>query len=208
MFTGIVQSMGRLSASEQIGGDRRLVLACDPAWLEGARIGDSIAVSGVCLTVVEYDADSFSADVSNETLGATSLGRLEPGARVNLEKALALGQSLDGHLVSGHVDAPSEVLERYDDARSVRLSIALPESIARYVAPKGSVTVDGVSLTVNEVGADRFGVNIVPHTRDVTVIGDYRVGTPVNLEVDLIARYVARLLEQGGGALLAARETK
>jgi riboflavin synthase len=157
-------------------------------------VGDSIAVNGVCLTAVELPGDGFVADVSRETLSLTGLGQLEPGGRVNLEKALTLATRLGGHLVSGHVDGLGKVVERHDDARSVRFAIDAPPELARYIAHKGSITVDGVSLTVNAVDGRRFELNIVPHTLQETIMGDYAAGRRVNLEVDLVARNLERLL--------------
>ena len=194
MFTGIIEKLGALESRREAGGDVRLTISAEPDWLAGVAIGDSIAINGVCLTVVEFDAGSFALDVSNETLACTNLGALEDGAALNLEKALRASDPLGGHLVSGHVDAVTEVLGREPDGRSERLWFAIPPGLEKFIAPKGSICVDGISLTVNEVESDRFGVNIIPHTSDVTVAGSYQAGTQVNLEVDLIARYVARVL--------------
>lgn len=196
MFTGIIQVVGSVVAAEPRGGDLQLRIEAASDWLAGTRSGDSIAVNGVCLTVTGLQATGFAADVSRETLACTGLGSLAAGDRVNLEQALAAGDKLGGHLVSGHVDAVTTVLGRSADARSVRFQFGLPERLAQFVAVKGNICVDGTSLTVNEVEADRFGVNIVPHTLQQTIIGDYRAGTRVNLEVDLIARYVSRVLSQ------------
>lgn len=194
MFTGIIQAVGRIAALEARGGDVRLRIGCGGLDLADAAVGDSIAVNGVCLTAVELGGGGFAADVSRETLSRTTLGDLAAGGRVNLEKALTLATPLGGHLVSGHVDGLGEVVERRDDARSVRLRIRAPAGLARYIAPKGSICVDGTSLTVNAVEGALFDLNIVPHTLQQTIIGDYAPGTRVNLEVDLIARYLERLL--------------
>jgi riboflavin synthase len=194
MFTGIVQSMGQVLSVEKRGGDGRLTFRA-PAFFGGSALGDSIAVSGVCLTAVTLDADHFGADVSAETLALTTAGRWQPGTAVNLERALTPVTPLGGHLVSGHVDAVGHLRSRADDARSVRLSFEAPPELARYIARKGSICIDGVSLTVNEVEGARFGVNIVPHTLAQTTLGTLQAGDPVNLEVDLIARYLERLLE-------------
>jgi len=194
MFTGIIQAIGAIQRLDPRGGDVRLGIATGKLDMAGTRIGDSIAVNGVCLTAVELGASAFAADVSRETLSLTTLGDLKPGSPVNLEKALTLSTPLGGHLVSGHVDGVGRVLERHDDARSVRLGIEAPAELARYIAPKGSICVDGTSLTVNRVEGRRFDLNIVPHTLVETVIGGYAPGTRVNLEVDLIARYLERLL--------------
>jgi riboflavin synthase len=162
--------------------------------MEGVVLGDSIAVNGVCLTAVVLDGPAFSADVSRETLSLTTLGDLKSGSRVNLEKALTLSTPLGGHLVSGHVDGIGEVLERRQDARSWRFHIRAPAELARYIAQKGSICVDGISLTVNQVAGSVFEINIVPHTIEETIIGGYQAGTRVNLEVDLVARYLERLI--------------
>jgi len=195
MFTGIVQDVGQIVTLERRGGDVRLRVAVDRLSLATARAGDSIAVSGVCLTALDLDAKSFSADVSNETLSLTTLGALEVGSRVNLEPALKAGEALGGHLVSGHVDGLGEVLDIYEDARSVRMRFGCPPSLAKYFARKGSVAIDGVSLTINDVGAAEFSVNLIPHTQAVTTLGEFRPGRRVNLEVDQVARYVERLLD-------------
>lgn len=197
MFTGIVQDMGRIVALEPRAGDVRLRVAVERLPLDAVRSGDSIAVSGVCLTVVEHDAGSFAADVSNETLSLTTLGDLAPGSLVNLEPALRAGDPLGGHLVSGHVDGVGRVLSLVQDARSWRVRFETPPAIARYVARKGSIAIDGVSLTVNEVEGREFGVNIIPHTFEVTTIGGYAPGRRVNLEIDQVARYVERLIAAG-----------
>lgn len=194
MFTGIVQDLGRVQSLEQRGGDVRMVIRCEQ--LDPARwaIGDSICVQGCCLTAIEIVDRSFAADVSRETLSLTTLGELRPGAAVNLEPSLRAGDALGGHLVSGHVDGVARIESISGDARSQRLRIAVPQELARYIARKGSVAVDGVSLTVNEVDGAVFGVNIIPHTQAVTTLGSLTVGSRVNLEVDQVARYLERLL--------------
>jgi riboflavin synthase len=201
MFTGIIQAKGSIAALERRGGDVRLSVQSDSLPFASYDVGESIAVNGVCLTAVALRADGFDTDVSVETLDVTSLGGLGVGDNVNLEPSLSLGDRLGGHLVSGHVDCLGTVTGRKADARSIRISVEIPEEFARYVARKGSVTVDGVSLTVNDVSATRFEVNIIPHTADVTIIGDYAVGTNVNVEVDLLARYIERLLAKDGEGL-------
>jgi riboflavin synthase len=199
VFTGIVQDVGQVRSCERRGGDVRLVIACERLDLSLARVGDSVCVQGCCLTVTELQGQTFAADVSRETLALTTLGELATGAAVNLEPALRAGEALGGHLVSGHIDGVARVITASDDARSRRLSIEAPASLARYLAPKGSVAVDGVSLTINSVAGASFGVNIIPHTQTVTTLGALAVGARVNLEVDQIARYVARLLEPLAG---------
>lgn len=214
MFTGIIQAVGRIARLEPRSGDVRLSIDTATLPLDGVLTGDSIAVNGVCLTAVALMPTGFSADVSRETLSLTTLGQLSPGAVVNLEKALTLSTPLGGHLVSGHVDGMGEVLERREDARSTRLRIRVPEELARYIAHKGSICVDGTSLTVNQIEGCEFALNIVPHTLEQTIIGAYRVGTRVNLEVDLIARYLERLLlgsrachlDEASGATALSRE--
>jgi riboflavin synthase len=194
MFTGIIQAIGEIERLEPKGGDVRLSVRAGKLKLGDASIGDSIAVNGVCLTAVAIDAGRFMADVSRETLSLTTLGGLGPGSRVNLETALTLSTPLGGHLVSGHVDGVGTVLEMIEDGRSWRLQIHAPGELARYIAHKGSICVDGTSLTVNQIKGAVFDLNIVPHTLSETVIGGYKSGTRVNLEVDLIARYLERLI--------------
>ena len=194
MFTGIIEAVGEIDELQPRGGDIRLRIRSRRLDLGDVNPGDSIAVNGVCLTAVQLPGDGFMADVSRETLSLTTLGSLHTGDRVNLEKALTLASRLGGHLVSGHVDGIGRVIERRDDARSVRFGIEAPAGLARYIAHKGSITVDGTSLTVNAVDGRRFELNIVPHTLQETIIGDYVPDRAVNLEVDLIARYLERLL--------------
>jgi len=194
MFTGIIQAQGTISDMQPRSGDMRLQINTGKLDLGDVSLGDSIAVNGVCLTAVELTAKSFSADVSNETLLLTSLGGLKTGSPVNLEKALTLATRLGGHLVSGHVDGVGTVISRSDDGRSVRFVIEAPAILARYIAHKGSICIDGTSLTVNAVDGARFELNIVPHTLKETIMGNYQPGSEVNLEVDLIARYLERLL--------------
>lgn len=197
MFTGIVQGVGRIRSVEPRGGDVTLWIETGPVPLAGVEIGGSIAVSGACLTAVELEPHAFAADVSRETLSLTTLGAATAGTPVNIEKALCAGQALGGHYVTGHVDGVGQVLSRHDDARSVRIEFEVPAELARYVARKGSICVDGVSLTVNGAAGRRFDVNLVPHTLEVTTLGGLRPGTRVNLEVDIIARYLERMLEAG-----------
>ena len=194
MFTGIIQAIGEITALDARGGDVRLGVRTGKLDLADVQLGDSIAVNGVCLTAVELPGDGFSADVSRETLALTTLGELRPGSPVNLEKALTLATRLGGHLVSGHVDGLGTVVERHDDARSVRFTVAAPSELARYIAHKGSICVDGTSLTVNAVDGAKFELNIVPHTLQETIMAGYAPGRRVNLEVDLVARYLERLL--------------
>jgi len=195
MFTGIIQAIGRIDKHEPNGGDVRLGIDCAGLDLARTRVGDSIAVNGVCLTAVAIEGQSFIADVSRETLQCTSLGQLALGSPVNLETALTLDTALGGHLVSGHVDGLATLVEMKADARSLRYRFEVDPAIQHYIAVKGSVTLDGTSLTVNGVDANRFDVNIVPHTQQKTVFQFYETGTRVNIEVDIIARYLERLLQ-------------
>ncbi|HEX7370845.1 MAG TPA: riboflavin synthase [Rhodanobacteraceae bacterium] len=194
MFTGIVQAVGSVVAVEPRGGDLRLGVAAPELAATAIALGDSIAVAGCCLTVVAHDHDRLQFDVSNETLALTTLGALRVGARVNLEPALRLADRLGGHLVTGHVDGLGRIVAIEPDARSQRWRIETPPTLARFIAAKGSVCVEGASLTVNAVDANLFEVNLIPHTLAHTTFADRRVGDSVNLEVDLLARYVARLL--------------
>jgi riboflavin synthase len=194
MFTGIIQAIGRLQQSESRGGDCRLSVDSGALDLSDVALGDSIATNGVCLTVISLNPRGFQADVSRETLQHTTLKNLKPGAALNLEKALTLNTRLGGHLVSGHVDGIGRLIDRRDDARSIRFEIEAPAELARYIAHKGSICVDGVSLTVNAVNGARFELNLVPHTLQETIMDGYQAGTEVNLEVDLIARYLERLM--------------
>ena len=194
MFTGIIVDVGTVQARDARGGDVRMVIGLDRIDPAGIRLGDSICVQGCCLTVTEVIGRAFAADVSRETLSLTTLGDLVVGSPVNLEPSLKAGDALGGHLVSGHVDGVAEVTGVSSDARSTRLKITVPAHLAKYIARKGSVAVDGVSLTVNEVEGATFGVNIIPHTQTVTTLGRLTSGSRVNLEIDQVARYVERLL--------------
>lgn len=206
MFTGIIQSVGQVSAiAPNASGDWKLSLAVGKLDMSDVALGDSIAVNGVCLTVVAMTTNSFVADVSNETLAVSAFKQLSVGSAVNLEKALRLADRLGGHMVSGHVDAVGRVMSIVADGASWRYEFAMPKEVAHYVAHKGSITINGVSLTVNTVGAESFTVNLVPHTLQETNLGELRVGSVVNLEVDVIARYLERLLT---GQSAQAHETK
>jgi riboflavin synthase len=200
MFTGIITALGTVREVQPLGGghDMRVILGTAPEFLAQpvpAVLGASIACSGVCLTVVQLGGDWFAVDASAETLSKTTLGGWRPGSRVNLERALRLGDELGGHLVSGHVDGVAEVLAAAPENASVRWRFRLPGDLHRYVAAKGSVAIDGVSLTVNEVDGQSFGVNIIPHTAAQTTFGTLQPGSRVNIEIDTLARYVARLRE-------------
>lgn len=197
MFTGIIKAIGNVEKIEPQGGDLRLTIVSEDLPWDGFAVGESISINGVCLTAVEFLQNGFVADVSVETTSVTALANLAPGSKVNLEPSVSLGERLGGHLVSGHVDCVGQIKSRETDARSVRLVVGIPGEYGRYVARKGSICIDGVSLTVNEVSDNTFSVNIIPHTAEVTIIGDYRSGTEVNIEVDLLARYVERLFDKG-----------
>lgn len=194
MFTGIIEVVGRIHCMEPAGGDMRLVIDVAALGMEDVKLGDSIAVNGVCLTAVTFDQSSFSADVSNETIALTTLKHLKSGSPVNLEKALLPTTRLGGHMVSGHVDGVGKVVDIAEDARSIRYAIKIPAELKKYVAVKGSICIDGTSLTVNAVESDVVKINIVPHTQERTIINNYKPGTEVNIEVDLIARYLESLL--------------
>jgi len=194
MFTGIIEAIGEIVELQPRGGDLRLRVHTGKLDLHDVVLGDSIAVNGVCLTAVELPGDGFWADVSGETLARTGIGSLKKGSPVNLEKALTPTTRLGGHLVSGHVDGIGVVQERWQDARSARFRIEAPAALAKYIAEKGSICVDGTSLTVNAVNGAEFELNIVPHTLQETIMDTYQKGTRVNLEVDLLARYLERLM--------------
>jgi len=194
MFTGIIQAVGEVKSMSALGGDYRLVIDTHTLDMSDVHLGDSIAVNGVCLTVIQLESQGFSADVSNETITHTSMSQLTTGSKVNLEKALSLSDRLGGHLVSGHVDGLGEITHIQNDGRSVVYTIKSLDNLSRYIAKKGSITVDGISLTVNDIADDSFNLNIVPHTIDQTIIKGYKVGSKVNLEVDVIARYIEQLL--------------
>ena len=194
MFTGLIEGVGHVAVLETRGGDMRLRIAAGTLPFEHVALGESIAVSGVCLTVIEFDASSFAADASNETLALTTLGTMMVGHAVNLERAMRPTDRLGGHLVSGHVDGVGRVLSIHDDARSQRWRFAAPPALLKYIATKGSICVDGVSLTVNAVDDAGFEVALIPHTVSHTAFSSTHIGDAVNLEVDLVARYVERLL--------------
>ena len=196
MFTGIITDIGRVESVEQ-RGDWRFVIACGYD-MDTVALGASIACSGCCLTVVDKGPGRFAVDVSGETLSKTTLGDWKPGTRINLERALKLGDELGGHIVSGHVDGVGEVLSATPEGGSTRWRFRVPDDLARFIAPKGSIAIDGVSLTVNEVDGAAFGVNIIPHTATHTTFGALQPGARVHLEIDMLARYVARLTEAGG----------
>ncbi|MFJ9562942.1 riboflavin synthase [Streptomyces fuscichromogenes] len=199
MFTGIVEELGEVTAVENLGDASRFRLR-GPVVTDGAQHGDSIAVNGVCLTVVEHEGDEFTADVMAETLKRSSLGALDVGSRVNLERPTAVGSRLGGHIVQGHVDGTGQVLARTPSENWEIVKVSLPADLARYVVEKGSITVDGISLTVVEAGPDYFTVSLIPTTLDLTTLGRKQPGDPVNLEVDIVAKYVERLLANSQGA--------
>lgn len=195
MFTGIIQAIGVIEAIEPQDKDMRMVFSCGDLDMAGLDKGDSIAVNGVCLTVTDINDGKISADVSGETLTCTAFSDIRRGHHINLEKALLPATPLSGHFVSGHVDGVGVINDMTDDGRSVRMRIAVPQDLGKYIATKGSVCVDGVSLTVNHIVGVEFDVNIIPHTRTATIFGEYTTGRRVNIEVDIIARYLERLLD-------------
>ena len=195
MFTGIIEAVGKIEARSQEKGEWRLKFFTGDLDLSDVKIGDSIAVSGCCLTVVEKHATAFLADVSNETMRCTSLGTLEIGSAVNLEKAMLATDRFGGHIVSGHVDGVGHLIKVENEGQSIKMTFKIPSNLSKYVAAKGSICVDGTSLTVNEANEDYFAVNLIPHTQDETVSGSYQIGDSVNLEVDIIARYLERMNE-------------
>ncbi|WP_374773067.1 riboflavin synthase [Streptomyces sp. NBC_01310] len=207
MFTGIVEELGEVTAVEELQEASRFRLR-GPVVTEGAKHGDSIAVNGVCLTVVETAEGEFTADVMQETLNRSSLGALTEGSRVNLERPMALGGRLGGHLVQGHVDGTGEILSRTPSEHWEIVKVALPENLSRYVVEKGSITVDGVSLTVVEAAADWFTISLIPTTLALTTLGIKQPGDPVNLEVDVLAKYVERLLAAGVDPLHATGDDR
>jgi len=194
MFTGLIGGVGALVLRESRGGDARLCIETGTLPFANAALGESIAVNGVCLTVAAFDAGRFETDVSNETLSLTTLGGLEPGSPLNLERAMTPTDRLSGHLVSGHVDGVGRVTQIKDDARAQRWTFSVPKHVSKYIAQKGSICVDGVSLTVNAVDDEGFEVALIPHTVAQTAFAKTRVGDAVNIEIDLVARYVERLL--------------
>jgi len=194
MFTGIIQAIGKVVATEKKGGDLRLRIHSGALDLSDVKPGDSIATNGVCLTVVQLPGDGYWADVSKETLDLTTIATLSVGSAVNLEKALRASDRLGGHIVSGHVDGIGMVISRHQDARSERFRLRAPDHLAKYIAHKGSVCVDGTSLTVNKVEGADFELNIVPHTLENTIFSHYKAKTAINLEVDVISRYLERLI--------------
>jgi len=195
MFTGIIEAVGKIEARSQEKGEWRLKFFTGDLDLSDVKIGDSIAVSGCCLTVVEKHATAFLADVSNETMRCTALGTLEIGSAVNLEKAMLATDRFGGHIVSGHVDGVGHLIKVENEGQSIKMTFKIPSNLSKYVAAKCSICVDGTSLTVNEANDDNFAVNLIPHTQDETVSGSYQIGDSVNLEVDIIARYLERMNE-------------
>jgi riboflavin synthase len=200
MFTGIIEATGSVASLQNIDSEWRLVVATGKIDLDDVCIGDSISVNGCCLTVVELEKERFSADVSNETMSCTTLGSLQVGSAVNLEKAMLATSRFGGHIVSGHIDGVGVLGSSSADGKSVRLQFDAPDELAKYIAAKGSICIDGTSLTVNEVHGVTFTINVIPHTQEETVIGDYVTGQRVNLEVDLVARYIERLMHSSSAA--------
>lgn len=208
MFTGIVLAIGKISAIESRSGDNRIAVETGQLSLENTSLGDSIAVNGVCLTAVELGEGHFCADVSRETLSRTTLQTLATGSLVNLELAITPTTRMGGHIVSGHVDGLGIILEKKADARSYQFKFKAPDSLAKYIAEKGSICIDGVSLTVNTVDGAVFNINVVPHTLQETTLGKAGIGQSVNLEVDLLARYMERLMQGNNAAISSDRVTQ
>lgn len=209
MFTGIIEATGTIAKKQAVGGDCRLLIRSTELDFTDVKLGDSIATNGVCLTVTGFETQAYWADVSNETLSLSTLASLEVGAAVNLEKAMLATSRFGGHIVSGHVDGLGKVLSLHNDGRSIKIEVYAPDNLRKYIAHKGSITVDGISLTINELSKEGFMLNIVPHTAKETVIQHYQAGTLVNLEVDVIARYLEQLLrgssdEKAGSKINAA----
>ncbi len=200
MFTGIIEAVGSIEKIENKSGDSRFKIKVGKLDMSDVHIGDSIACNGVCLTAIEFDQNYYTADVSGETLNLTTLGKIQVGSLVNLEKALTPTTRLGGHLVSGHVDGVGEIIAIKNESRSIQFEIKAPLELSKYIAKKGSITVDGVSLTVNDIDNNVFKLNLVPHTLIETTAKNYRIGSQVNLEVDLLARYLERLLTAQAGA--------
>lgn len=198
MFTGIIQTTGNISDVEYRGDDSRFVFNTGEMQLSDMAIGDSISVNGVCLSIIEKEENSFSADLSKETLSLTTFSNLKTGARINLEKAMMLSDRINGHMVSGHVDGVGEIVNKANEARSIKYTIEFPEELSKFISKKGSVSIDGVSLTVNDKVSDKdnntFDINIIPHTISETIFSEYEIGTKVNIEVDQIARYLDQLI--------------
>ena len=194
MFTGIIKSIGKIISIKPSGVDTRLSVDVGNMPFDNVEMGESISINGACMTVVAFDKNSFSVDVSRESLAMTKLGRLGMGSTVNLERAMRLSDRLGGHLVSGHVDGVGQITQRVSEGQSVRFSVSVPVELAKYIAHKGSVCIDGVSLTVNDVHEKEFSLQVIPHTLQETIFSDYSIGDEVNIEVDLIARYLERLL--------------
>ncbi|MCR9106599.1 MAG: riboflavin synthase [Gammaproteobacteria bacterium] len=206
MFTGIIQAVGHIVRMQPQGGDMRLYVAAGKLPMGDVALGDSICTNGVCLTVVDLPGDGYWADVSGESLRLTTLGELQEGSPVNLEKALTPQSRLGGHIVSGHVDGMGEIVSLREDARSIQVVVRAPDALAKYIAHKGSICIDGTSLTVNSVNGAEFDLNIIPQTMSETIFGTYQPGSKVNLEVDVIARYLERLI-QGDAAARAGELT-
>ena len=200
MFTGIIEATGSVASLQNIESEWRLVVSAGKLNLDDVSIGDSIAVNGCCLTVVELEQERFSADVSNETMSCTTLGNLQVGSAVNLEKAMLATSRFGGHIVSGHIDGVAVLSNSSADGKSIRMVFDAPVGLAKYIAAKGSICIDGTSLTVNEVRGVTFTINVIPHTQEETAISDYVIGQQVNLEVDLVARYIERLMHTSSAA--------
>tara|TARA_B100000745_G_scaffold117270_3_gene75780 strand:- start:401 stop:991 length:591 start_codon:yes stop_codon:yes gene_type:complete len=194
MFTGIIQAIGNISKIDSNGPDSRIVFKVGRMKLDDVKIGDSISVNGVCLSITEKTKDSFSSDLSSETLSLTTFIEMRANSKVNLEKAMSFSSRVNGHLIAGHVDGVGVIKEMKNDGRSILILIEFPEELEKYISKKGSIAVDGVSLTINGTKENTFSINIIPHTLSGSIISEYNIGTKVNIEVDLIARYLEKLV--------------
>jgi len=194
MFTGIIQAIGKINEIESNGSDNRFVFNAGEMKLDDVKIGDSISVNGVCLSVIEKTENSFSVDISEETLSLTTFSSMKVNAQVNLEKAMILSSRINGHMISGHIDGVGHIVNRENRGNSIFLLVEFPIKLERLISKKGSVSVDGVSLTVNEVEENNFSINIIPHTLTKTIFSEYKIGTKVNIEIDLVARYLEKLV--------------
>ena len=205
MFTGIVQSLGIVKNIRPKDGDLEITVKADRIDWNKISIGESISINGICLTATKIHSDGFDADISSETMSVTTLSNIKKNDQLNIEPSLTVGDKIGGHFVTGHIDCVAEIVSKESKARAISLQIEVPNRIARYIAPKGSITVDGVSLTVNSVNGSNFNVYIIPHTAKATIIGDYKIGDKVNIEIDMMARYIERLLDKPNDGVMTEK---
>ena len=203
MFTGVIKSIGTVKEIHSQGGDSRITFFAEGIEWDNFKVGESIAVNGVCLTVIEIHKNGFDADVSMETMQVSTFASLQKGSRVNIEPSLAIGERMGGHFVTGHVDCIGKIHANKAQARSMRLEVELPSEFKRFVAPKGSICIDGVSFTINTITGSIFCVNVIPHTAKATIIGDCKIGDRVNIELDIMARYTERLLDRSNDGVIS-----